>query len=585
MSGDLPPGGLPPPPVPRLDLPVAPDPEVVRGLEEALSLPRVVCATLVARGIQDPEDAKTFLRPLLSSLHPPEELAGLPAAATRIREAIDGGETILIHGDYDVDGIVGTALLTRWLRRFGGRVEPFIPNRLEDGYDLGPRGLREAKRVGASLLVTVDCGILAHGAVAEGVSSGLDVIVTDHHAPGPSLPGALAVLNPNREDCPYPNKGLSGAGVAFKLCQAMGDLFGSSVEELYSFLDLVAMATVADLVPLTGENRTLVRYGLKVMSRTENPGLQALMDGAGLDGAGPTAGTVGFVLAPRINAVGRLADPSLALRLLLTPDIQEARVLAREAEALNRERQATDRKTLEEALSLLGSSYDPEEDFGIVLAAEGWHPGVVGIVASRIAERIHRPTVLVAMEGESGRGSARSIPGFHLLDAIRGASEHLERFGGHRQAAGMEIRREELGAFRMAFNREARRALEGEDLRPALKIDLEVALEEMTPEASGFLRYLGPHGIGNPRPLFLARGVELTAPPRVVGANHLKLRLAQGEAELEAIGFDFGHRIDPRTLDRGALDVAFHLQENEYRGVRTLQARLKDIRPSQEEAG
>jgi len=309
------------------------------------------------------------------------------------------------------------------------------------------------------------------------------------------------------------------------------------------------------------------------------------MDEAGLDGAGPTAGTVGFVLAPRLNAVGRLGDPSVALRLLLTADPREARVLAREAEALNRERQAMDRRTLEEALSLLGSSYDPEEDFGIVLAAEGWHPGVVGIVASRIVERIHRPTVLVAMEGGSGKGSARSIPGFHLLDAIRGAGEHLQRFGGHRQAAGMEIRREELAAFRKAFNREARRALEGEDLRPSLKLDLEVDLEEMTPELSGFLRYLGPHGIGNPRPLFLARGVGLAAPPRVVGANHLKLRLTQGGAEIEAIGFDFGHRIDPRTLDRGPLDVAFHLQENEFRGVKTLQARLREIRPSQEEAG
>jgi single-stranded-DNA-specific exonuclease len=560
--------------------PVAPDVRSVRSLEAALGLPRVLCAILVGRGLADPDAAKGFLRPLLSTLHPPDSLTGLGAAVARIQDAIRRGETVFVHGDYDVDGMAGTALLTRWLRALGARAEPFIPSRLTDGYDLGSKGLREARRAGASLLITVDCGILAHEAVAEAAASGIHVIVTDHHTPGPDLPDAVAVLNPNRPDCPYPNKGLAGAGVVFKLCQGLAQAFGVPEEDLHPFLDLVALATVADLVPLTGENRALVRFGLKALARTENPGLRALLEVAGLDGGAVTTGKVGFVLAPRLNAVGRLGDPNMALRLLLTQDPDEGLVLAREAEARNRERKATDQATLEEALSQLSGSFDPGEDYGVVLSGEGWHPGVVGIVASRVVERIHRPAVLVAFNGDLGKGSARSIPGFHLLDAIRGAGAHLERFGGHRQAAGMEIRKQNLPAFREAFNREALKVLEGEDLRPALKVDLEVGLAEMTTEVFGFLQYVGPHGIGNPRPLFLTRGAELAGPPRVVGANHLKLRLRQGGAEMDAIGFGLADRVDPRALGAGPVDVVFQLQENEFRGVRSLQANLKDLRPS-----
>jgi single-stranded-DNA-specific exonuclease len=499
---------------------------------------------------------------------------------SRIREAIRKGETIFVHGDYDVDGMAGTALLTRWVRRLGGRVVPFIPNRLEDGYDLGPRGLREALGAGTTLLVTVDCGIQAHIAVGRAASEGVDVIVTDHHAPGSDLPPALAVLNPNRSDCAYPNAALSGAGVVFKLCQGLARAEGIPEEELHPFLDLVALATIADLVPLTGENRTLARFGLKALARTRALGLRRLLEVAGLNGSELTSGSVAFMLAPRLNAMGRMGDGLLALRLLLTEDPAEAHALADRADAMNRERQAADRKTEEEALAQLARGFRPNEDYGIVLAREGWHPGVVGIVASRVAERVQRPVILVALQGESGKGSGRSIPGFHLLEAIRGAGRHLEKFGGHRQAAGMVVRTENLDAFRAAFNEEARKKLEGQDLRASLAVDLEVGLEALTPELLRFMKYLGPHGIGNPRPVFLSRGLALKARPRVVGANHLKLRLRQGEAELEAIGFSLAERTDPGELGRGPVDVVFQLQENEYRGVRRLQARLKEIHPS-----
>jgi single-stranded-DNA-specific exonuclease len=558
-----------------------PDPDLVAVLEEELSLPRALCSLLVARGYHDPDAAKAFLRPSLSALNPPEALDDIPVAVRRIMTALETRETIFVHGDYDVDGMAGTALLTRWLRRLGGTVVPFVPHRVLNGYDLGTAGLEAAVQAGASLMVTVDCGILAHGALAEARRLGMDVIVTDHHTPGGELPPALAVLNPNRVDGSYPDRGLCGAAVVFKLCQALAHARGLSQEELHPLLDLVGMATIADLVPLTGENRILARFGLRALARTGNLGLRALMAHAGVGPHQLSAGAVGFVLAPRLNAVGRLGDAARGLRLLLTEDQGEADRLAREAGELNQERQEEDRRILGEAVSRLADGYDPERDFGVVLASDGWHPGVIGIVASRVAELVHRPTVLVSLQGDRGRGSGRSIPQFHLLEGIRACSIHLERFGGHRQAAGLEIRRSNLSGFREAFNAEARRALEHQELRPTLRLEAEVRLGDLSWDLNNYLKYLGPHGMGNPRPLFVARGVSLARPGRVVGSHHLKLHLRQGDAELEAIGFRLAQRLPPEALGQGPLDVAFQLQENEYRGTRHLQANIKDIRPSE----
>lgn len=539
-----------------------------------------MCALLVGRGFDDPEQAKRFLRPLLSHLHPPETLPDLPLAVERIQAAIGKGETIFVHGDYDVDGMAGTALLTRWLRAKGARVVPFIPHRLKDGYDLGFGGLEAACSSGASLVVTVDCGILAHEPIQEARRLGMDVIVTDHHSPGPDLPPALAVVNPYRGDSAYPNPGLCGAGVAFKLCQGLAAAEGVPEEELHPFLDLVGLATVADLVPLRGENRTLARFGLRALSRTTNAGLRALMSEAGVDPERVSAGNVGFGLAPRLNALGRMGDPQDGLQLLLTDEPQEAARLARLADEVNRKRQEEDRETLDDAMAMLAGSFDPATDFGVVLASEGWHPGVVGIVASRLAETVHRPVILIALEGDRGRGSARSIPEYHLLEGIRACGHHLERFGGHRQAAGMEVLRDRIHDFREAFREETRKSLEGQDLRPTLKVEVEVSLAEMSQELYGFLQYMGPHGIGNPGPAFVARGVTLAWPPRIVGSDHLKIRMQQDGSELDSIGFDLAKRVDPRALGRGPLDVVFQLHENEFRGVRNLQARIKDLRPS-----
>lgn len=574
---------LPLSPAPRWEPGPYPDPALVALLERELSLPGALCSLLVTRGFHDPAAAKSFLRPSLSALHPPAALKDLPQAVNRILAAMEAGETIFVHGDYDVDGMAGTALLTRWLRRMGGTVVPFVPHRVRDGYDVGSAGLEAAAAAKASLLVTVDCGILAHEALARARDLGMHVIVTDHHTPDRELPPALAVLNPNRADGSYPDRGLCGAGVAFKLCQALATARGHPEEELHPLLDLVCMATVADLVPLTGENRILARFGLRALAQTRNPGLGALMSSAGVDPKQLSAGTVGFVLAPRLNAVGRLGDAGQGLRLLLTEDGGEADRLAWEAGELNRARQEEDRRILGEVLNQLAENYDPLRDFAVVLGSEGWHPGVVGIVASRVVELVHRPTVLVALEGGRGRGSGRSIPEFHLLEAIRACGAHLERFGGHRQAAGMEILQDRMAGFREAFNAEARKTLEHQELRPTLRLEAEVGLGDLSWDLLRYMKYLGPHGIGNPRPLFVARGVTLAQPPRVVGLSHLKLRLRQGETELAAIGFRLAQRLHPKTLGAGPFDVAFQLQENEYRGTRELQANLRDLRPAGEE--
>ncbi|MGD8600526.1 MAG: single-stranded-DNA-specific exonuclease RecJ [Gemmatimonadota bacterium] len=567
------------PPDPTWILPERPDAERVAALAAELRLPPVVCSVLVGRGIDVADEAKRFLRPRLDHLHDPADLADGIRAAERIARAISSGEGILVHGDYDVDGICATALLTRWLRSLGASVVPFVPHRLRDGYDFSRAGIDAALQSGVGLVVTADCGTVAHEAIREARVAGLDVVVTDHHTVGAELPDAFAVVNPQRPDCPYAEKGLCGTGVAYKLCELVARTMGRPTEELTEYLDLVALATVADLVPLTGENRVLVAFGLRRMARTRVPGLAALLEAAGLDPEDLTSGRLGFVVAPRINAAGRVGDSADALRLLLTEDASEARRLAEMLDAANRSRREEDRRTLDEALELLDASYDPERDYGVVLAAEGWHPGVIGIVASRVVERIHRPVVMIALEGASGRGSARSIPGFHLHEALTECSGFLKRFGGHRQAAGMDVDREALEGFRAAFNEVAARRLAGEDLRPVLRPDVELSLDVVDLELVHWMGYLGPHGIGNPGPLFLASRVTFSG-GRVVGDGHLKVRLSAGRSAIDGIGFGLAERHPAESLGSLPHDVLFRLEKNVWRGVAKPQARLADLRPS-----
>jgi single-stranded-DNA-specific exonuclease len=571
---------LAPPPEPNWNVRPSPKTSVVEALSGALNLPDILCRILAGRGQTSPDDARAFLRPELGHLHAPSQLVDAERGAGRIHEAIARGERILVHGDYDVDGIASAALLSSWIRRFGGNVSAFVPHRLRDGYDFGAGGLEAAREFGAGLIVTCDCGIRAIDAVAAAGAAGIDVVVTDHHTPGDRLPDAIAVINPNRRDCPYPNKGLAGAGVAFKLCQLMAAEYGIADKELWPTLDLVGLASVADLVPLVGENRTLVRYGLRALERTKRPGLRALMAETQVGSGALEAGRIGFILAPPINAAGRVGDAKRGLALLEAPTEAEGAAVASELVALNRERQTEDRRTVAEALDLLAPSYDDSRDFGVVVAGPRWHPGVIGIVASRLVERIFRPVVVIALDGEEGRGSARSIPQVDLFDAIERCGELLGRFGGHRQAAGLDIAATRIPEFTEAFNLAVREQLSALAPVPTVHVDAEVSLEELTPEVNGYLKYFGPFGMGNPRPVFSVKGVEQVGRAREVGSGHLKLFVKQGTQSFEAIGFGLATRISPQQLGTDRLDLAFQLKENEYQGRRSLQLQLKDVKPS-----
>ena len=565
-------------PDPRWASPRPLEPDSVASLASALGLPESLCAVLVARGTTDVEEAKRCLRPRLEHLSDPASLADGSRAASRIAEAVRAGETILVHGDYDVDGICAAALLTRFLKAQGATVVPFVPHRLRDGYDFSAAGLQAARDAGAGLVVTVDCGTVAHETVAAAAEAGVDVVVTDHHTVGARLPEALAVVNPQRADCPYPDKGLCGAGLAYRVAELVAREVGGA-QELPELLDLVALATIADLVPLAGENRVLAHYGLRRMADSRWAGVRALLRVSDVDPAAVTAGQVGFRVAPRINAAGRVGEADDALRLLLTDSDGEAGRLAERLDALNGQRRDEDRRTLAEALDDLGRRFDPDSDFGVVLSGSGWHPGVIGIVASRVVERIHRPVVMISVDGDRARGSARSIPGFHLYEALAECAQHLDRFGGHRQAAGMDVRPGALEAFQEAFNEVARTRLHGKELRPVLRPDVELTLADADLDLVHWLSYLGPHGMGNPGPLFLARRLQVEG-ARVVGERHLKATLRQGDARVDAIGFGLVERISPERLDGKRYDALFRLERNEWRGRASVQAKLVDLRPA-----
>ncbi|HEX6588912.1 MAG TPA: single-stranded-DNA-specific exonuclease RecJ [Longimicrobiales bacterium] len=571
---------------PRTGAPL--DPGAVADLAGATSLPDAFAALLVARGHVTADAARAFLKPSLDELHDPHRLRDMDRAVERVRRAIRAGETILVHGDYDVDGVASAALLTRVLLRLGAKVHAFVPNRFLHGYDFSQGGLDVAQNVGARLVVTCDCGTLAHATIARAKQAGIDVVVTDHHAPGDTLPAAVAVVNPNRPDCEYPNKGLCGAGVAFKLCEALWADAGLPREELLWHLDLVALATIADLMPLTGENRALARFGIRVMRRTRNAGLRAIMAAAALRPEHVEAGSIGHVIAPRINAAGRVRDARWALELLLTDSAPKAAELAAALEEHNQERRDLDRRTLAEALEELDAKrFDATRDYAVVLARDGWHPGVIGIVASRIVERIHRPTVLVALRGgDAGRGSGRSIKGFDLVGALRACAPLLDRFGGHRMAAGLDMQPDRVDEFRAALNDHARATLTPGDLAARAPYDIELPLSAATPELLRLMRHLGPFGVGNPAPVFLLRGVQVPAPPRPLGAHgdHARVVLHADGATLPAVGFRLGARLCAPGACDAPIDALVQLQWDDWRGDGRIEAKLLDFRPAALEA-
>lgn len=543
-------------------------------LAATLSVPVPFASLLLQRDVASVDSARRFLRPSLDSLADPLSLAGMAEAVAIIVEAVTSGSPIMVHGDYDVDGQCATAVLTRALRIGGAVVHPFVPHRMTDGYDFGTAGLAEAARVGAGLIITCDCGITAVDAVARAKAAGFRVIVTDHHLPGVVLPPADVVIDPQCAADASALGMLCGTGVVFKMVQALVEPLSLPVALPHHLLDFVALATVADVVPLVGENRVLVKHGLRVLAETRWPGLRAMLDHARLQGE-LRAGQVGFILAPRLNAVGRIAAARDGLRLLLTDDMAEAELLAGELEEHNRRRQSMDQRILEEVLKVIEGIGDADDAAGLVLAGNNWHPGVVGIVASRVVERFGRPTFLIGLEGDTGRGSGRSIDGFDLHAALTKCGDLLERYGGHRMAAGLTIRRERIDEFRERFNAVARAALTPEELGASQRVDVAVTMADLSPELERWSRGLEPCGMGNPGPVFGLRGVELRN-ARTLTGNHLKATLVGEGRELDAIGFGWADRVPWLA---GRADAALRLEENVYNGRTTLQARLVALSP------
>jgi len=551
------------------------------SLSAALGVPAVVGALMAQRGLADSEAAELFLRPRLSKVSDPFELPAMQPAVDRIWAALERKERIAVFGDYDADGITSTALLVRVLRRMGGEVTPFLPHRMDDGYGLSTDTLQKCLGLHQpSLVVTVDCGTSSVEAVRAAHAAGVDVVVTDHHEPGGEIAPAVATVNPKLGGHPRVAM-LAGVGVAFKLCHALvkrardaGHAAGGL--DLRRYMDLVAVGTIADIVPLREENRILARYGLDQLNRTDFIGLRALMDVAGLKGPAD-AYHVGFVIAPRLNAMGRLGDAETSLKLLLSEDAAEAGALALELDHANRERQQVEADIHDEIAAQLAGVFDPLRDYGLVLASEKWHPGVIGIVASRVASRFNRPTVLIALDGEGGRGSARSIEGFNLVENLKACGDLLVRCGGHVMAAGLQIEASKVQDFKARFNDIARAALGGADLIPVQRVDGWVGLQECTGELLAVLDTMQPFGFGNPRPVLAAKSVRATDVRTVGDGKHLKLRLVLGATEVDAIGFGMGSRKVPDE----PLDVAFQLQRNSYMGRDRIQLNLQDFRPAE----
>ena len=558
------------------------DQSLAAELARALGVSPIVAGLLVARGYHDSDAAKTFLSPALNQLHDPFLMRGMSDAVNRLLRAIDNHEPVLIYGDYDVDGTTGTAVLLRALRMLGATAGYHVPHRFTEGYGIQQAGLEKAFNEGYKLVVSVDCGIRAHEPLHWARDNGLDIIVTDHHLPDDDegAPPALAVLNPNQHGCDYPDKNLAGVGVAFKLVHALFRERGREAQ-VPGFLKMVAIGTVADVAKLVGENRAIVSLGLSDLPRAVNPGLRALIEIAGCgDDSEMTAYDLGFRIGPRINAAGRMDAASAVVELFNAKDKEEARRLAEHLDTRNRERMEAQREIFNLAVEEFEGGADRQAQTHVaVIAGDGWHRGVIGLAASKIAERLNRPCVVISLDGDIGHGSARSIEAYHLFDGLTSCRDLLDKFGGHSHAAGLAIRRECIAEFRRRLNEHAAACLTQEDLTPMLSIDAEIA-----PAALGFplsqdLRALEPFGAGNPRPVFVTRGFRVLSEPQRIKEQHLKLRVSGDDNRpIEAIWWRGIEEVEQTPQPNQRIDLAYELEANRWNGDIRLQLNVKDMR-------
>jgi len=558
---------------------VAPEPEreLVLDLAAETELPTNIVKILLRRHLDTPDLIDKFLNPSIADLADPFSMNGMDKCVARITKALFENEKIMIYGDYDVDGITATSLLYLVLNKLGAQVDFYLPNRLTEGYGLSRDSIDESKEKGVTLIVTVDTGITAVEEVLYASSLGIEVIVTDHHEPGESIPEAAAIINPKLPDSNYTSE-LSGVGVAFKFAQALYRSLNQDERELEEHLDLVALGTAADIVPLVAENRVLTRFGIRQIARTTKPGLKSLAFVSGLMGKDISTGQVVFILAPRINALGRLGDARQAVRLLATRDERVASDIARKLDEKNRLRKEIDEKTLREALEQMEELVDLDTDRAIVLAGEGWHQGVIGIVASRLVERYHLPTVMISITEGVGKGSARSIPGFHLCEALKECEHLLIKYGGHKYAAGLSIKQEHIEEFRAKFIEVSSKDLTLDDIAPKLNIDLEMELTDIDDDFMEAIERFSPFGPQNMRPIFLTRNCEVVGQPYVVGRNHLKMRLKKGDATFDVIGFGFGDMARSISAKGCLVDIVYAIEYNTYNDITRKQIRLKDIK-------
>ena len=555
-------------------------------LSKSLKVSSLLAQVLINRGITDTHTASVFLRPKLTELIAPEQMPGIDKAISRLKQAITNKEKISVYGDYDVDGITGVAILWQLLTLLGAQADYYIPHRIDEGYGLNEEAVQQLAKDGSKVLITVDCGITDFSSAKLAEELGIELIITDHHQPDKELPKAVAIVHPVLEDS-YPNQDSSGAMVAFKLAWAIADEFnkGSKLapklrEFMINATSLVAMGTVADVVPLRGENRVLTSFGLKALPQCRLPGIRALIETAGLTGQGLDSFDIGFRLAPMLNAAGRMGHARLAVELLTSDSEIRSMKIAEYLKEQNKQRQQCERKIFRQACEMvarLGLNHPDQKS--IVLANEDWHGGVLGIVASRIVDKFYRPTIMLCVEEAAAQGSGRSIPGFCLLSAIRKCSRHLKKYGGHKMAAGITMDAEKVEKFATEFEAYARKNLDEDNIVSRLHIDAMAPLSDFSKDTVDELQLLAPFGQGNPQPVFATKGVRLASPPRRVGikGDHLQLAITDNAATIRCIGFRFG-KLEKKLLEHEYFNVAYKPQINTYNGNTNVEFVITDIR-------
>jgi single-stranded-DNA-specific exonuclease len=554
-----------------------PSEENVKLLADQLNVDNLIATLLIQRGVETFEKARTFFRPSLDDLHNPYLMKDMDKAVARIEKAIANGENILVFGDYDVDGTTAVSLVSSYLKSYYPNIATYIPDRYDEGYGISFKGIDFADDNGFSLIIALDCGIKSIDHVAYAIAKNIDFIICDHHRPGNELPNAIAVLDPKRDDCSYPYDELCGCGIGFKLIQALGQNQNQTIDDLVLYLDLVATAIGADIVPITGENRILAKFGLDVINTNPRPGIKALIQNVKKKVL--TITDVVFIVAPRINAAGRIKHGNEAVSLLTEYDIDQAEQFASEIEQYNTDRRALDKQITVEALAQITENEETNR-FTTVVYREDWHKGVIGIVASRLTETYYRPTLVFTKSGDKLAASARSVKDFDVYNALEACSEHLEQFGGHMYAAGMTIKEENYLNFKNAFEKEVQATIPPELLLPEISVDSEIDFADISPKLIRILSQFEPFGPQNMSPVFLTKNVKDTGYAKPLGKEneHLKLFVKQNGSEgFGAIGFNLGSKLD-LTKNQQPVEMVYHLDENEFNGTVTVQLRIKDFR-------